>query len=116
MADLSDLVLSKLFWVTTVQWFLLMPAVTLAQGLCPRFSNSPLITSFADLAIFFLVGFLILAVPLFPLELYPLPIAGQKGALIAGFIVGGAASVFLRRRVYGYLSTRHSGQLPGELQ
>ena len=76
MADLSDLMLSKLFWVTTLQWLLLMPAVTLAQGLCPRVSSSPLITSFADLGIFFLVGFVILAVPLF-LEVAPEISAGR---------------------------------------
>ena len=53
----------------------------------------------ADLAIFSVVAFFVVAVPLLVAGLIPIP-AKEKEAFLAGFILGGLFSLMLKKKTY----------------
>jgi hypothetical protein len=103
---IDEVVSSKLFWVTLCQWAVLVPLIDLAQRTIVRRANGSLLSALADLLIMLVVAFLVLAVPLFAVNLFPLPIAKERSAFLAGAIVGGMLSILLRRQMRRWLERR----------
>jgi hypothetical protein len=96
----SQLIFSKLFWVTLMQWFLLAPAsIAVSRWLVVR-RDLGLLTALLETAVMLTTMALILIVPLYVLGLFPLRFVGdQKAQYLIAVAIGGIASIPLKQRI-----------------
>lgn len=99
---ISAIISSKLFWVTLFQWAVFTPLVRIATSFI-RLRVNQYLVMLADLLVLFGVAFLVFAVPLFILDMFPLPVRHEKSAFIVGFGVGGLLSVQLKKLIDKWL-------------